>query len=301
MRKSSFSPKDHLSIYHDANGQPIFENIEIDGRPQVSKGSDGRYRSLMAPKRYLSANAYREWFYDVYPEGSIVVDDLSLPAAFNGTVFVESLEFKVKVTLYEDREQKKQISCSYGILKKNASPDFRANGITADNSDMKSSFELAQSIALKNAMLNAGFIFDFSEADMTEATYVDEVIEGPILNYAPSAEIEDSPVSEAILEIKKPAPAEDDLFNYLSEKAELEKVESDEIITKIPVAEPKEDPREAAKNVIFTALDSATDHLKRFNGLRLGDIEEGMITYFTTRDWTGKLSPETIAALEILG
>lgn len=296
MKEDLFNPYENLSVYHDQEGNPIFENLEDNGKPVSMLGEDGKYHSVLIPKRYLNANAYRKWFKSCYPNGCIDVEDLTLPAVFNGTVFAESTEFKVKVTLYEDREKKKQISNSYGIIKKQFKQDARTSMIVPEFEDCKNTFELAQSIALRNAMLNAGFLFDANASALKEkdAHYQSIINLGPVVSTVQVSAISPAlPAEEKVQE--KP-----DILSYLnSMQEELAKPELTEKQSEsAKVAE--KTAEDAAKEVIFTCLDGASSSLKALEGRKVGDLEEYLLAYFSGGNFEGKLTKETIDAITTL-
>ena len=295
MINDSFNPYEHLSVYHDADGNPILENLEDNGKPVSMKGEDGKFHSVLIPRRYLNSNAYREWFRCRYPDGCIDVEDLTLPAMWNGSVFVDSPEYKVKVTLFEDKAKTLQIASSYGIIRKTYKPDPVQGQYIPEYSDSKNTFELAQSIGIRNAMLNAGFLYDPSASVLKEkdAQYLNVIIAGPALDFAPAMELPS--FGEESLEEENSAPVSasgnDEILDYLREMSSAQEN---------PVQVESKTPSEDMRDVIFTTLEGANDQLKRFNGMRIGDIDEGTVTYLGTRNWDGKLTEETINALAAL-
>lgn len=333
---SAFNPYDHLSVYHDAEGNPVFENLEENGKPVSVKGADGKYHSVMIPKRYMSGNAYREWFKTEYPDGVIDVEDLTLNAVYDQTkgIFVEAPEYKVKVTLYEDRMMTKLIGTSYSVVKRGFKK-YEDNIPDYANEGYKNSFELAQAIALKNAMVNAGFIFDTSAEALRakDAQFVNICQIGNITDYVPleaseatiKADLETGEIKEesepkeapkkATSNTKEKAAAEEQITN------EFNSSETDVLSFINEMSGAKEEAKEAAKEevaaddadedlfsdeakakageVLFTCLDGASPNLKKHHGKRICDLEDRVITWCSARDLTGKLSEETIKALEI--
>jgi len=292
MTKESFNPYEHLSVYHDSDGNPLFENLEDNGKPVSRKGEDGKYHSVLIPKRYLNSNAYREWFRCRYPNGCIEVEDQTQPAQFNGTTFVDSLEYKVKVILFEDRERKMQLASSYGIIRKAYKPDNKSSVFIPEYAENKNTFELAQSIGLRNAMLNAGFIYETSASVLKQedSQYLNIIVSGPVLDVAPATSEDNIP------KVKEPEPSSNEILDYIKGmKTTTEPAKEVEKSTENEVSK-----EENAKNITFTTLEAASERLKRFNGLLIGDLEPGIISYLSSGNWEGKLSKETIDAIQIL-
>ena len=297
MTKETFNPYEHLSVYHDADGNPLFENLEENGKPVCQKGDDGKYHSVLIPKRFINSNGYREWFRCRYPNGCIDIEDMTQDAVSNGSTFIDSLEYKVKVTLYEDREKKLQIANSYGIIRKTYKPDSKTGSFAPEYSDNKNTFELAQSIGLRNAMLNAGFIYDTSDSVLREkdSQYLNIIVSGPVLDFAPANE------KTKAVSVEEQTPA-NDILNYISgmNKQEEKTATIDEKLEISSTNVVENDNNYDPKQVVFEALEEASERLKGLNGKFIGELDAGMIAYLSSGNWKGKLSPETIKAIETL-
>ena len=311
--EKAFNPYEHLSVMHDAAGNPIFENLEDNGIPVSKMGSDGKYHSVMVPKRYLSSSAYRLWFKSEYPFGTVEVEDLTQPAVFNGQIFVDSLEFKVKVSLWADQERKRLISSSYGIIRKDCKMSQAEQSFNPEGAENRfyNSFELAQSIALRNAMSNAGYIIDMNSSALKEADaqFVDAALLGEVLDIEPPTEEpkKEKKTAEASKKVKaetkevsaaKETSSDDDVLMYLDameteEKAIDEKAEEQ---IKWDELEAKTNPSE----IVFTVLEGAPAQYSRAAGKKLGELDMNTLRYFASKDLSGRVSEETIRGINAL-
>lgn len=167
MPTNNFNPVNNLKCMKDANGYPLMEALENNGIPVFAKGPDGKNHRVFVPRRYLDVNGYREWFWDIYPDGAISVIDMASDS--------ENATTKVEVRLYADRcnMERSFIANSFGFYKPKQFeaeiPEFTSvNG-----------FELAQATALKNAMSNAGFVFTPNEDILSdEASFIEYTVLG---------------------------------------------------------------------------------------------------------------------------
>lgn len=165
-----FNPLEHLAVQTDKADNPQWEYLEQNGLPVHKIGPDGLLHNVLVAKRYLPVMGYRQWFYSKYPEGSIIVDDITPEAALVSDHFVDYPSYKIKVTLYADQEHTKTISTGYGSYRKADKYDPSKEKHTyVEKSESMDNFHLCQAIALKDAMANAGFIYDYN-ADVINAT-----------------------------------------------------------------------------------------------------------------------------------
>ena len=213
------------------------------------------------------------------------------------------------VTLYEDREQKKIISRGFGCFRRSGAYDPEKETMYIDKEDRMNGFLIAQAMALKCAMNNAGFVY-FPEAD-EENRFSEQALEDDASAFVPMTPAEGKGILEGgeNAEGPKAEPLPGQITMKLAgpeaEERGEESVKSiitgydDPVLAFLEKKGSGEQKEISPEDTVFSVLEGAdvSEKIRSLEGKTLKELDRRLISYFSKKDMRPFLKEETINAI----